>query len=54
MTMRIYNYLHFGASDRVAGLCLAIAMASIVAGLLAVAALSWWSRLMPAAVHEDS
>ncbi len=32
LTMRIYNYLHYGASDTVAGLCLLMAMASIAIG----------------------
>jgi iron(III) transport system permease protein len=45
LTMRIYNYLHFGASDAVAGLCLAMALAAIAAGLLAMLVLTAWSRL---------
>ncbi len=32
LTLRIYNYLHYGASDTVAGLCLAIVLASLIAG----------------------
>jgi len=44
LTLRIYNYLHYGASDTVAGLCLLMVAAALAAGCLAVAALSGWSR----------
>ena len=32
LTMRIYNYLHYGASDTVAGLCLLMVLASVAIG----------------------
>jgi iron(III) transport system permease protein len=47
LTMRIYNYLHYGAADTVAGLCLMMALGALMAGVLAVAALALWSRLLP-------
>lgn len=47
LTMRIYNYLHYGASDTVAGLCLMMAISALAAGAVAVAALAAWSRLLP-------
>jgi iron(III) transport system permease protein len=47
LTMRIYNYLHYGASSSVAGLCLTIAASSLIAGCLALGALAAWSRLLP-------
>ena len=47
LTMRIYNYLHYGASDTVAGLCLMMVAAVLAAGGLALAALAGWSRLLP-------
>jgi iron(III) transport system permease protein len=50
LTMRIYNYLHYGASDAVAGLCLAMALAAIAAGLLAALALTAWSKIRLAPV----
>ncbi len=46
LTMRIYNYLHYGSTDAVAGLCLAMAAGTLVAGALAVGALSGWRRGM--------
>lgn len=36
LTMRIYNYLHYGASDMVAGLCLAVTLVTVTFGLAAV------------------
>jgi iron(III) transport system permease protein len=52
LTMRIYNYLHYGASDTVAGLCLMMVAAVLAAGGLALAALAGWSRLLPDAGKE--
>ncbi len=49
LSMRVFNYLHYGASDAVAGLCLIMAVASIAAGLLAIGSLLAWSRLLPSA-----
>ena len=36
LTLRIYNYLHYGASDVVAGLCLMMVLTTLLIGLLAV------------------
>ena len=46
LTMRIHNYLHYGASDTVAGLCLAVALAAALAGVLGVLALRGWRRTL--------
>jgi hypothetical protein len=40
--MRIYNYLHYGASSDVAGLCLMMAVVTLAAGCLALLALTGW------------
>jgi iron(III) transport system permease protein len=48
LSIRIYNYLHFGASDTVAGLCLLLALATLAAGGLAMAAMAGWARLFGA------
>jgi iron(III) transport system permease protein len=42
LTMRIYNYLHYGASSDVAGLCLMMAVVTLAAGCLALLALTGW------------
>jgi iron(III) transport system permease protein len=39
LTMRIYNYMHYGASSDVAGLCLMMAIATLAIGCLAALAL---------------
>ncbi len=44
LAMRVYNYLHYGASEAVAGLCLALLLGTITAGLCASFALNWWAR----------
>jgi iron(III) transport system permease protein len=44
LTMRIYNYLHYGASADVAGLCLALALCALFGGGVAATVLSAWSR----------
>ena len=46
LTMRIYNYLHYGSTDAVAGLCLAMAAGTLLAGGIAVGALAGWRRGM--------
>ncbi len=38
LTLRIYNYLHFGASETVAGLCLLVLLVTLLAGGLAALA----------------
>jgi len=45
LTLRIYNYLHYGASDSVAGLCLTLAAATLAAGGLSVLFLNWGARI---------
>ena len=47
IVMRIYNYLHYGASDTVAGLCLLLALLALLGGLIAALTLGLWSRLYP-------
>jgi iron(III) transport system permease protein len=47
LTMRIYNFLHYGATETVAGLCLMMAVFSVVASAFAVFALVGWSKLYP-------
>jgi len=49
LTMRIYNFLHYGASDTVASLCLMITVMVFLFGVFAVAALAGWSRLTSSA-----
>ncbi|MFN8421849.1 MAG: ABC transporter permease subunit [Anaerolineae bacterium] len=46
LTMRIYTYLHFGASDSVAVLCLVLLVAALAAGATAAAAVGamWGDR----------
>lgn len=44
LTMRIYNYLHYGASDVVAGLCLTMALLTLTAGTVSAVALALWRR----------
>ena len=52
MTIRIYNYIHYGASGDVAGLCLAITLVTLTAGICAIAALVWLYR-RPGKNHEN-
>ena len=47
LTLKIYNYLHYGASDQVAGLCLMMVASTLLAGFIAVTILRGWSHLMP-------
>jgi len=44
LTLRIYNYLHYGASDVVAGLCLAMLLLTLAAGALSVYFMAAWFR----------
>jgi iron(III) transport system permease protein len=44
LTMRIYNYLHYGAAGEVAGLCLMITIFTLIAGACTIAALYWLYR----------
>lgn len=53
LTMRIYNYLHYGAAGDVAGLCLMIAIGTLSAGMLVAAFLySRYSRQTNRATDE--
>ena len=52
LTMRIYNYLHYGASDQVAGLCLVMSAVAAGAGLTIVYTLAFWSRLFQRGAGE--
>lgn len=45
LTMRIYNYLHYGASSIVSGLSLALVAAVALATLIAVSGAALWGRL---------
>lgn len=45
LTMRIYNFLHYGATGTVAGLCLVVVTMVLVSGLVAIGALSWWKGM---------
>lgn len=44
LALRIYNYLHYGASDMVAGLCLALVLITLAAGGLGILSLTLWAR----------
>ena len=46
LTMRLYNFLHYGASDTVAGLCLVLMAAVLFFGFLVLLVLVTWSRLV--------
>ena len=46
VTIRMYNYLHYGSSGAVAGLGLVMTALMLAAGGMAVAAMRGWSRLM--------
>jgi iron(III) transport system permease protein len=45
LTIRIYNFLHYGASGTVAGLCLLMAAAILIAGAIAALMLIKWSDI---------
>jgi iron(III) transport system permease protein len=45
LAIRIYNYLHYGASGTVAGLTLVLTALVLVFGLIATAFLTLWARL---------
>lgn len=47
LTIRIYNYLHYGSSSTVAGLCLMLTIVVLAAGFLVFAIMSAWSRILP-------
>jgi len=44
LTIKIYNYLHYGASAEVTGLCLIMAIVTFIIGLCAVSSILWWRR----------
>lgn len=45
LTMRIYNYLHYGSTGQVAGLCLIMVLVTASAGCLVVLGLMGWWRI---------
>ena len=45
LTIRIYNFLHYGASSVVAGLCLMMALTILIAGIIAALALTGRSNI---------
>ena len=47
LTLRIYNYLHYGASGDVAGLCLVVLALALLVGAGTMAVLAAWGRLLP-------
>jgi len=47
LTLRIYNYLHYGAAGDVAGLCLVVLALALLVGMGTVAVLSAWGRMLP-------
>jgi len=49
LTMRIYNFLHYGASDTVAGLCLMMAAVTLAAAVIALVSVTGWSNILPGA-----
>jgi len=54
LTMRIYNYLHYGGTDEAAALCLLMAGLGLAAGAVAVAAFGRRGRgLAPAEGEPD-
>jgi iron(III) transport system permease protein len=53
LAIRVYNYLHYGASASVAGLCLAMSVVVILAALLAMGALGAWKGLFVAPAEGE-
>jgi iron(III) transport system permease protein len=53
ITLRIYNFLHSGESEAVAGLCLMMAVIAALAGLVAAVTLHSWSRVLPDSQVEE-
>lgn len=47
VTMRIYNFLHYGGLGQVAGMCLVMASIAALLGALAIFAMGRWQRLVP-------
>jgi iron(III) transport system permease protein len=44
ITLRIYNYLHYGSAGEVAGLCLMITILCLIVGVCTVVAVTWLYR----------
>jgi len=44
LAIKIYNYLHYGAAAEVAGLCLVMAIGTMLAGLVAFVMIIWWHK----------
>ena len=47
LTLRIYNYLHYGATGDVAGLCLVMLALALLIGAGVLAMLTGWGRTLP-------
>lgn len=45
LTIRIYNYMHYGATSEVAGLCLLMSLLTLISGSLAWLAMVGWRKL---------
>ena len=43
LAIKIYNYLHYGAAAEVAGLCLFMVAATLLAGVCVAGAVAWWN-----------
>ncbi len=54
VTIRMYNYLHYGSSGAVAGLGLVMTALMLAAGAVAVAAMRGWSRLMNSGIPSHA
>ncbi|MCJ7625880.1 MAG: ABC transporter permease subunit [Anaerolineaceae bacterium] len=46
LTIRIYNYLHYGATSEVAGLCLLMSLLALISASLAWLAMFGWRKLV--------
>ena len=49
LTMKIYNYMHYGAWENVAGLCLMMILLTFAAGIITVTGFRIWGRF-----HKDA
>jgi iron(III) transport system permease protein len=54
LTLRLYNYLHYGASETVAGLTLVLTGLVLAFALLAAIALALWTRLTTVPQAKES
>ena len=47
LSIRIFNFLHYGASAAVAGLCLTVVIITLCTGFIALVIYSLWSKILP-------